>query len=98
MQALESGEMRTQTKPLFWEFRHGAAIRDGKWKLVTRTFDRKSPTKHKWELYDVTVDPSEITDLAERNPKVVQRLSQHWQNWYAESYESGTAASSGAKR
>ena len=62
-------------------------MRDGKWKLVTRSVS-KNPFKGKitWELYDMSTDMTETRDIAKENAEVVQRLSQLWQNWYAESY------------
>ncbi len=85
--ALQGRSMKERAEPLFWEYRHGAAIRDGKWKLVTKTLPADSSEKGiKWELYDLSVDMTETVDLAKQQPEVVQRLRQLWRKWYTESY------------
>ena len=74
------GKPQVRKKPLMWEARYrGAwvplnvapqlAIRDGKWKLLM------NPDKSHLELHDLTIDPSEVDNLADNNPKVVARLS-----------------------
>ena len=35
---------------------------------------------------DMSANMTATRDLAKENHEVVQRLSQFWQNWYAESY------------
>ena len=59
-------------------------MRDGKWKLVTKSIPKKpkNPLKDKvtWELYDMSADVTEKQDLAKQKPEAVQRLSQLWQN------------------
>ena len=49
LRALQGNAMPLRTRPLFWEWKNGAAIRDGNWKLVTRTFQRKTGQTRKWE-------------------------------------------------
>lgn len=46
---------------MFWEHEGNRAVRDGKWKLVSRFPDR-------WELYDMEADRSEMNDLAATEP------------------------------
>ena len=88
--ALQGKMLPKRDKPIFFEFRSGGAVRDGKWKLVTKSIPKKpkNPLKDKvtWELYDMSADVTEMEDLAKQNPEAVQRLSQLWQNWYAEAY------------
>ena len=91
--ALAGKEMPKREQPQFWEWRNGAAIRDGKWKLVTKSLSKAGKDKSKagpvWELYDLSVDVTETKDLAQQHPEIVQRLSQHWRKWYRESYGFG---------
>ena len=54
-------------------------MRDGKWK-----FHLKSRRGQKMELYDLSVDPSESRNLADRNPEVVANLKSQVEAWVAE--------------
>ena len=60
--------------PLFWEHVGNAAVRSSKWKLV-RIADEP------WELYDISTDRTELRNVAENNPGVVQELASMWQQW-----------------
>ncbi len=51
-------------------------IRDGQWKLVCI---KGCP----WELYDITNDPTESHDLADRDPRRVERMAAAWREWAA---------------
>ena len=55
------GRQIERTDALYWEHEGNRAVRDGKWKLVSRHPDR-------WELYDMEADRSELNDLAAREP------------------------------
>jgi arylsulfatase len=83
---LKGKEIPERSKPIFWEFKNGAAIRDGKWKLVTNSFDRNNRNNTEWELYDIIMDRTEINNLAQKHPEVVEKLNILWQKWYTESY------------
>ena len=88
--ALRGKVLPKRDKPIFFEYRSGGAVREGKWKLVTKSIPKKSknPSNREitWELYDMSVDMTETQDVAKQNSEVVQRLSLLWQYWYAESY------------
>lgn len=61
---------------LLWEHEGNRALRVGDWKLV-------APGKHgqddvKWELYDLSVDRSELNDLSESEPKRLQKMINLW--------------------
>jgi arylsulfatase A-like enzyme len=60
--------------PIFWEHEGNRAVREGKWKLVS-----KLPGP--WELYDMDADRTEMNDLAGQNPAIVQFLSRLYDDW-----------------
>lgn len=47
------------------------AVRTDRWRLVNNR-----------ELYDISKDPYQLTDVAETNPEVVQKLSQSFDQWW----------------
>ncbi len=59
---------------LFWEHEGNRAIREGKWKLVSRRPD-------KWELYDLEADRTELNNLAEKHPDRVKAMADKYQAW-----------------
>jgi len=88
MSAVLRGQTRERTKPLLWEWRFRIighpinnspmlAIRDGRWKLLM------NPDKSRIELYDIPGDPMELSNLADRHPDVVKRLSEQLLKWHA---------------
>ena len=89
---------RARTKPLFWKTSSSGsspAMRDGKWK-----FHLKSRRGKKIELYDLSVDPSESRNLADRKPEVIANLKAQAEAWVAElpaKYEKGDRRKNGKK-
>jgi arylsulfatase len=69
-----AGGRINRARPIFWEHEGNRAIRSGRWKLVSRSPDG-------WELYDMTADRAEGTDLAARHPDVVKKLEAEWDAW-----------------
>ncbi|MCD0462252.1 arylsulfatase [Roseiconus lacunae] len=75
--SLLEGQPKERSKPLIWNFNgYGGivAVRDGKWKAIRKDLLRKKPND--WELYDLSADRAESTDLAKRHPEIVARLEQ----------------------
>jgi arylsulfatase len=70
---LFNGKSRTR-KPIFWEHEGIKAVRDGKWKLVSRFPDQ-------WELYNMEADRTEIRDLAPQQPAHVKAMTAMWNEW-----------------
>jgi arylsulfatase len=68
-------DKQQEHKYLMWEF-HGyggqQAVRMGDWKGLRRDLHKKGKTK--LELYDLSKDLSETTDLAEKNPDLVKKM------------------------
>jgi arylsulfatase len=63
-------------RPLFWEHEGHRAVRQGNWKLV-------SLHGRPWELYDLTTDRTESTDLSAKLPGQAARLEAHYRTWAA---------------
>lgn len=68
------GEKRRSHDYLFWEHVKHEAVRHGKWKLVAEK-------RRQWELYDLERDRSEIRNLADKHPEIVQQLKSKYQEW-----------------
>jgi arylsulfatase A-like enzyme len=70
---LFAGKQRTR-KPIFWEHEGNKAMRDGKWKLVSRFPDQ-------WELFDMEADRTELHDLSAAMPERAKQMAADWQAW-----------------
>ena len=64
---------------LFWRVGRKNALRHGDWKAIR--------VGGSWQLYDLTHDVSETTDLAAQNAARVQELSAIWEKWNGEQIE-----------
>jgi arylsulfatase len=62
-------------EPLFWERAGNRAARKGNWKIVS------SYPSYKWELYDLSNDRGETTDVAAKFPEIVDQLSAEYFKW-----------------
>jgi arylsulfatase len=68
------GEPFDRGRPLFWEHEGHRAVRDGRWKLVSRY-------PGGWELYDMVEDRTELHDLSAANRPVADRLAAAYARW-----------------
>ncbi len=59
---------------IFWEHEGNKAVRDGKWKLVSRFPDS-------WELYDMEADRTELHDLATAQPERAKSMAAMYDAW-----------------
>ncbi len=74
LSVLKGSSEPIHVEPIYWEHEGNAAMRWGNWKLVR---EYKKP----WELYNITVDRTELNDLAEsKSPKKNEMVSM-WEAW-----------------
>ena len=68
---------RKITQPDYLAFRvpQDRVLRSGKWKIISR--NENTP----WELYDMTADGTETTNIAKRHPEIVKQLAIKWEAW-----------------
>jgi arylsulfatase len=59
---------------LYWEHEGNRAVRQGRWKLVSRF-------PGSWELYDVEADRTEMRNLISTNTQMADQLRAKWEAW-----------------
>ena len=64
-----------------WETCGRAAVRCGDYKIV---FIPKPKGPEKWQLYNLAKDPGEVHDLAEADPKRLERMIKMWDQYVLE--------------
>jgi arylsulfatase len=70
------GKPRRLHNAIFWEHEGNRAVRQGKWKLVSRFPDS-------WELYDLEADRTELHNLAASQPGRVRAMTGLYNRWAA---------------
>ena len=63
-----------EREAIYWEHEGNRAVRQGKWKLVSRH-------PGKWELYDLEADRTELNDLAQKHPAKLAQLKSLYESW-----------------
>jgi arylsulfatase len=64
-------------RPADYKYAH-CSVRSPRWHFVCDTVDGSK----RWQLYDITVDPGELTDLAATHAEVVQELDKACDKWW----------------
>ena len=75
LQGTENGRPHQE---LFWRLNQKTAIRLGDWKLLRNPRRGEEP---RWQLYHLTNDPAETSDLATSHPEKLQQLQKAWKTW-----------------
>jgi arylsulfatase A-like enzyme len=78
---LLTGVHLARAAPLFFEHEGSRAVIDGDWKLVARAPGPRSPTFRPWELYHLSTDRTETSNVAGTRPAMVARLTAAWNRW-----------------
>jgi len=69
------GKEREGHEAIYFQFSNNRAIRMGDWKLVSA---RGGP----WELYDLSVDRTELNNLIESQPERAKAMAERWDAWW----------------
>lgn len=69
---------------IYWEHEANIAARDGKWKLVAKTPEGAQFSEKALQLFDMDADPTEMNDLAAKNPAEVKKMYSNWLQWAKE--------------
>jgi arylsulfatase len=72
---LFKGQPKPSNRNLYWEHEGNRAVRQGKWKLVSRY------PENRWSLYDLANDPTELNDLSNGHPDKVKSLTKQYETW-----------------
>ncbi len=75
--AFDSGA-REGHEAIYWEHEGNRAVRQGKWKLVSRW---NQDDGGRWELYDLEADRTEMNNLAGSNAAQAAELEQMYEAW-----------------
>lgn len=77
LRPLFKGDPLERGHPIFFEHEGNKAVRDGRWKLVSK---HAQP----WELYNMESDRTEMHDLSAQYPEKVQSMGAQWAKWSEE--------------
>jgi arylsulfatase A-like enzyme len=66
------------TEPIFWEHEGNKAVRHEQYKLVQNWEDNQ---KDNWELYDLSLDRTEMNDLSAEMPEKLKEMTDLYEEW-----------------
>ncbi len=75
------GQKTKRSKPLYFQWARGRALRRDNWKIVSWQ-DRRGADAP-WELYDLATDKTETRNLAAEKPELLQEMVELYESWYA---------------
>jgi len=70
-----AADLPIQHRPLYFDHAGNKAWRTVQWKLVSAV------PENRWRLYDMESDRSEITDLADKHPDIVETMIVEWTDY-----------------
>lgn len=71
----------TRTISQYWECLGNRSFQDNEWKVVSLLKPDASLRSLKWHLFNMTWDPTEITDLSDEYPERVAELVARWDEY-----------------
>lgn len=71
---LFNAEELTRKEPIFFEHEGNRAVRDGRWKLVSRLGGI-------WQLFDMQADRTETNDVFNQHPDIAQAMIAQYESW-----------------
>lgn len=77
-EVLRDGSTPSAHPEQYTEYSGNRAFSSGRWKIVTEHPPGADFGDHEWQLFDVSTDPTETTDLAAQHPDVVAELAAKW--------------------
>lgn len=72
-----AGDPSVEDRVQFWMLGEAAAVREGDWKAVQPRADAP------WQLYNVTADPAEVINLAQKHRVRMNGLTRMWEQYMA---------------
>jgi len=78
---LEGDETAMEHATMGWELFGRRALRQGKWKI---RWIEQARGSGEWELFNLAVDPLERSDVAAQNPKKLESMLAHWDQYMQE--------------
>lgn len=66
---------------IYWEHEANIALRNGAWKMVAKTPENGTFNVKTLELYNLDADPSEMKNLAQKEPARLQTMYANWLKW-----------------
>ena len=72
---------KTDRGKTYWEHEGNIAMRDGKWKIVTKTLEGDPYDENSIKLYDMEADPTELYDLSLTYPERSAEMYADWTQW-----------------
>lgn len=76
----EVATVRTEDHPVGYELAGSSAVFKGRYKLMQNLPPKGDGS---WELFDIEADPSELTNLADEMPELVEEMTAFFDDWSA---------------